>query len=58
MDPQRYLTEIKAKLLATSVVASIAVVEERILSDRGYFRAELNLNLSLNLCSFVFTEFQ
>jgi len=43
MDPQQYLTEIKTKLVASPVVASIAVVEEYALSDRGYFRARLGL---------------
>lgn len=44
MDPQEYLTEIKAKLVVSSAVASIAVVEERALPDRGYFRARLMLS--------------
>lgn len=43
MDPQEYLTEIKAKLAASSVVVSIAIVEEYTLPDRGYFRARLGL---------------
>lgn len=43
MDPQNCLTEIKAKLVASSVVASITVVEEYALPDRGYFRARLRL---------------
>lgn len=44
MDPQTYLTEIKAKLVASSVVASIEVEEEYTLPDRGYFRARLGLS--------------
>lgn len=44
MDPQKYLTATKAKLVASSVVASVAVVEEYILPDRGYFRARLTLS--------------
>lgn len=44
MDPQGYITEIKAKLVASSAVASIAVVEEHVLPDRGYFRARLGLS--------------
>ncbi len=44
MDPQEYLTEIKAKLVVSSAVTSIAVVEERALPDRGYFRARLMLS--------------
>lgn len=43
MDPQKYLTATKAKLVASSVVASVAVVEEYVLPDRGYFRARLTL---------------
>jgi hypothetical protein len=43
MDPQSYLTEIKAKLVASPVVASITVVEEYVLPDRGYFRARLTM---------------
>lgn len=44
MDPQAYVTEIKARLVASPVVASIMVVEERVLFDRGYFRARLGLS--------------
>lgn len=33
MDPQHYLTEIKTKLVASSVVISITVVEEYALPD-------------------------
>lgn len=44
MDPQTYLTEIKAKLVASPIVITIVVVEERVLSDRGYFRARLGLS--------------
>ena len=44
MDPREYLAEIKAKLVVSSAVSSIAVVEERALPDRGYFRARLMLS--------------
>jgi len=44
VDPQEYLTEVKAKLVASSAVASITAVEERTLPDRGYFRARLVLS--------------
>jgi hypothetical protein len=44
MDPQAYLNEIKARVVASAAVASITVVEERILPDRGYFRARLVLS--------------
>ena len=44
MNPQAYLTEIKAKLVTSSIVISITVVEEYALPDRGYFRARLGLS--------------
>lgn len=44
MNPQEYLAEIKAKMVASVAVAAITVVEERTLPDRGYFRARLMLN--------------
>lgn len=53
MDPQEYLAEIKAKLVVSSVVASMAVVEERALPDRGYFRARLMLSISHTIFTWV-----
>ncbi len=44
MDPQEYLAEIKSKLVASAVLASITVVEEYALPDRGYLRARLELS--------------
>lgn len=44
MNPQEYLAEIKAKMVASVAVAAITVVEERTLPDRGYFRARLMLS--------------
>jgi hypothetical protein len=44
MNPQAYLTGIKAKLVTSSIVISITVVEEYVLPDRGYFRARLGLS--------------
>ena len=44
MAPQDYLTEIKAKLITSSIIISITVVEEYVLPDRGYFRARLGLS--------------
>jgi hypothetical protein len=44
MAPQDYLTEIKAKLISSSIITSITVVEEYALPDRGYFRARLGLS--------------
>ena len=46
MQPQAYLTDIKARLVASAVVASIIIVEEYALPDRGYFRARLGLSNS------------
>ena len=44
MEPREYLAEIIAKLVASAIVAEIAIVEEYALSDRGYFRARLTLS--------------
>ena len=44
MAPQDYLTEIKAKLITSSIIISITVIEEYTLPDRGYFRARLGLS--------------
>ena len=44
MDARGYLAEIKAKLVSSPSVASISVVEERTLPDRGYFRARIGLS--------------
>lgn len=43
MSPHEYLGELKASLIALSCIASLAVVEERTLPDRGYFRARMVL---------------
>lgn len=43
MDVQQYLTEIKSKLIASPVVTSFSIVEEKALEDRGFFRARLRL---------------
>jgi len=44
MDPHTYLAEVKARLATSPVVASISIVEEWALPDRGYFRARLVLS--------------
>ncbi len=44
MDPQAYLAEIKTALVASPAVDAIDVIEERVLPDRGYFRARLILS--------------
>ena len=46
MAPQQYVADIKAKLVASAAVATITIVEERLLPDRGYFRARLTLRNS------------
>jgi len=44
MDPETYLIEIKVKLSVSSFIRSIEIIDERaVLSDRGYFRAQLTL---------------
>ncbi|PSR19641.1 hypothetical protein C8255_01260 [filamentous cyanobacterium CCP3] len=43
MDAQQYLTEIKSRLIASPVVETFSIVDERDLSDRGYFRARVRL---------------
>ena len=46
MALQQYVADIKAKLVASAAVATITIVEERLLPDRGYFRARLTLSNS------------
>lgn len=46
MDAQQYLTEIKSRLIASPVIETFSVVEERDLNDRGYFRARVVLTNS------------
>lgn len=43
MSLQQYINEVKAKLNTSSVVSSFEIVDERILLNRGYFRARLTL---------------
>ncbi len=43
MDARSHLDETRARLSASRLVASIAVVEERLGYDFGYFRARLTL---------------
>ncbi|WP_255427168.1 DUF6516 family protein [Sphaerospermopsis sp. LEGE 00249] len=43
MIVEDYFTEIKAKLITSSIIDKIEIVKERALSDQGYFRARLNL---------------
>ncbi len=44
MEPGAYLAEITARLVASTVVAEVTIVEEYVLPDRGYFRARLSLS--------------
>lgn len=44
MDLHQYIASIKAKLNASSIISSIEIVDERVLFDRGYFRARLTLS--------------
>ncbi|MBD2233602.1 toxin-antitoxin system TumE family protein [Phormidium tenue] len=46
MDARQYLTEIKFKLIASPIVESFSIVEEKDLQDRGYFRARVTLTNS------------
>jgi len=44
MNPlSRYLCEVKARLAASALVRTVAIVTEYILSDRGYLRLRLTL---------------
>jgi len=43
MEPHEYLTEIKGRLVTSPLIASVTVVEEYVLPDRGDFRARLGL---------------
>lgn len=43
MHVRRYLNEVKARLATSAVIATIDVVSEQVLEDRGYFRARLSL---------------
>lgn len=43
MDLEQYTTAVKAKLADSPIIAAIEIVDERILLNRGYFRARLTL---------------
>ena len=43
MDLEQYIAAVKAKLAISPIVASIEIVDERTLLNRGYFRARLTL---------------
>ncbi|BAZ32458.1 hypothetical protein NIES4074_49640 [Cylindrospermum sp. NIES-4074] len=46
MELQDYISRVKRKLDTSSVVNTVVIVDERILLNRGYFRARLTLNNS------------
>lgn len=39
----RYLDDVKARLAASACIAGIEVITERLIQERGYFRARLRL---------------
>jgi hypothetical protein len=43
MDLDQYIAAVKAKLSDSPVITAIEIVDERILLNRGYFRARLTL---------------
>lgn len=43
MNLEQYIAAVKATLTNSPIIASIDIVDERILLDRGYFRARLAL---------------
>ncbi|OQY32077.1 MAG: hypothetical protein B6I38_05030 [Anaerolineaceae bacterium 4572_5.1] len=43
MKANYYITTIKTKLAASTIVATVEIVTERIAENRGYFRAHMNL---------------
>jgi hypothetical protein len=43
MELQQYINKVKSKLITNSVISAVEIVDERILLNRGYFRARLTL---------------
>ncbi|WP_016951486.1 DUF6516 family protein [Anabaena sp. PCC 7108] len=43
MELQDYINTVKIKLATSRIIIKISIVEEKILFDRGYFRARLTL---------------
>lgn len=43
MDLYQYIAAVKEKLAGSPSISSIEIVDERVLSNRGYFRARLTL---------------
>ncbi|MGI0491329.1 toxin-antitoxin system TumE family protein [Alkalinema pantanalense CENA528] len=46
MDLEQYITAVNAKLADSPITSAIEIVDERILLNRGYFRARLTLTNS------------
>lgn len=44
MDLEQYITAIKEKLAGSPIMTAIEIVDERVLLNRGYFRARLTLS--------------
>lgn len=44
IEVQRVLSQIKVKLATSSLVATVEVVTERTIEDRGYFRVRMKLS--------------
>ncbi len=43
MEIEKYVAEIKTKMISSPIIKSFFIVEEKILGNGGYFRARLNL---------------
>jgi hypothetical protein len=46
MDLEQYVAAVKTKLADSPIIVTVETVDERILLDRGYFRARLTLTNS------------
>jgi hypothetical protein len=46
MDLEQYIAAVKAKLTDSPIIVTIEIVDERILLNRGYFRARFTLTKS------------
>ncbi|WP_421659423.1 toxin-antitoxin system TumE family protein [Leptothermofonsia sp. ETS-13] len=46
MDLEQYIAAVKAKLADSPIIVTIEIVDERILLNRGYFRARFTLTNS------------
>ncbi len=46
MDLEQYISAVKAKLADSPIIVTVEIVDERILLNRGYFRAQFTLTNS------------